>query len=100
MDTAKQRAEPLAWMAHASCREEEHELFFPFHRTRIAYGFAQDVCRRCPVSTPCLRRALEIEWGQSAPMRHGVWGGMTPNGRFVLERKIKEANQHRKEGEP
>jgi hypothetical protein len=45
---------------------------------------ARLLCQECPVITLCLREALRFEGGIARGMRHGVWGGTTPQERHNL----------------
>ena len=74
----------MDWRHEAVCRDEDPELFFPVGNsgpalTQIAK--AKLVCNRCPVSSACLKWALES--GQDA----GVWGGMSEEERRALKRR-------------
>jgi WhiB family transcriptional regulator, redox-sensing transcriptional regulator len=72
------------WRYEASCREVDPELFFPVGTSGPALlqiAEAKAVCRRCPVSTECLRWALES--GQDA----GVWGGLSEDERRAIKRQ-------------
>jgi len=67
------------WMAAANCSTVDPEIFFndsnsPNYHNAIA------VCHECPVSTECLNYAIDNN------IRHGVWGGLTPNQRGVIAR--------------
>jgi WhiB family redox-sensing transcriptional regulator len=73
------------WRAHAACREEDPDLFFPIGTTGLALlqiEEAKAVCRRrCPVMEHCLQWALES--GQE----HGVWGGTDEDERRRIKRR-------------
>ena len=74
----------MDWRHIALCRDEDPELFFPIGNTGPALIQAEEakkVCRRCPVTEPCLQWALET--GQDA----GVWGGMSEDERRALKRR-------------
>ena len=65
----------MDWRHEAICRDEDPELFFPVGNSGPALSQiaqAKLVCHRCPVTSPCLKWALET--GQDA----GVWGGLSP----------------------
>ncbi|TXJ83320.1 WhiB family transcriptional regulator [Streptomyces lavendulae] len=71
------------WRAHAVCKDEDPELFFPIGNTGTALlqiEEAKAICRRCPVIERCLRWALET----SQP--HGVWGGLSEDERRRMKR--------------
>ncbi len=74
----------MDWRHDAICRDEDPELFFPIGTSGPALlqvEQAKAVCRRCPVTEPCLQWALES--GQDA----GVWGGMSEDERRALKRR-------------
>lgn len=56
------------WLDAAACRDhpERDELFFG---ERMSEG--RELCRICPVRTPCLDYALEQD------VKYGLWGGLT-----------------------
>jgi WhiB family redox-sensing transcriptional regulator len=73
------RSRPLVddwnWQALGRCRETVPELFFPEDYGRAGLRAreerAKQICRDCPVVTPCREHAL------NAPETHGVWGAMS-----------------------
>lgn len=67
-------------LEEAACRNEDLELFFAVDGREEE---AKAVCRRCSVRWECLTYALETR------QRHGVWGGLTPEERVLLVRKIR-----------
>lgn len=77
------------WWEQAECRKEPQEWFFAipgedgYTRTR---KLAKDVCLRCPVRLACLEWAMDIEAGVPREFRHGVYGGLGPRERFLLDR--------------
>ncbi|WP_017604681.1 WhiB family transcriptional regulator [Nocardiopsis alkaliphila] len=74
----------MDWRHDAACRDEDPELFFPigdFGPALIQIEEAKAVCRRCPVSSACLKWALES--GQDG----GVWGGTSEEERRRLKRR-------------
>ncbi|MBZ8176894.1 WhiB family transcriptional regulator [Corynebacterium poyangense] len=74
----------MDWRHEAVCRSEDPELFFPVGNSGPALAQiakAKIVCNRCPVTSQCLRWALET--GQDA----GVWGGMSEDERRALKRR-------------
>lgn len=73
----------MDWRHHATCREEDPELFFPVGNSGPALAQtakAKLVCNRCEVTSQCLKWALET--GQDA----GVWGGMSEDERRAIKR--------------
>ena len=74
----------MDWHHQAVCRDEDPELFFPVGNSGPALAQiakAKVVCNRCPVTSQCLKWALET--GQDA----GVWGGMSEEERRALRRR-------------
>lgn len=69
-------------LEEAACRNEDLELFFAIDDGREE--LAKQVCRRCPVRWECLTYALETH------QRHGIWGGLNPEERILLIRKIRQ----------
>ncbi|MGA8463478.1 MAG: WhiB family transcriptional regulator [Trebonia sp.] len=69
------------WRLAAACRYMDPDLFFPIGTAGPSADQitrAKEVCRACPVRTPCLGWALE------RGVEHGVWGGMTEEERRAL----------------
>lgn len=78
----------MDWRHDAACRDVDPELFFPIGNTGPALlqiEEAKSVCRRCPVSEPCLYWAIDT--GQDA----GVWGGTSEDERRALKRRLLRA---------
>jgi WhiB family redox-sensing transcriptional regulator len=76
-------AERTNWRDHAACSRLDPDLFFPVSTSGaslVDIEAAKRVCQRCPVTTPCLRWALDL--GQVS----GIWGGTTEEERRVLRR--------------
>ncbi|MYZ37353.1 MULTISPECIES: WhiB family transcriptional regulator [unclassified Streptomyces] len=74
----------MDWRHHASCHDEDPELFFPIGNTGpslLQIEEAKAVCHRCQVMETCLQWALET--GQDA----GVWGGLSENERRAMKRR-------------
>ena len=61
------------WMAAARCRTVGPEPFF-VERGESVYE-ARMLCAPCPVRAECL------EYAESNGIRHGIWGGLTPDQR-------------------
>ncbi|MFI5674227.1 WhiB family transcriptional regulator [Streptomyces cellulosae] len=73
----------MEWLRSAACVGEDPELFFPVGTTGPALreiAAAKRVCARCPVTSQCLRFALDS--GQTS----GVWGGTCEEERDALLR--------------
>ncbi len=75
------------WQFDAACRGEDSSLFFApnyFEKREEKYAReakAKAICRRCPVSGPCLSYALRIR------EPHGIWGGLNELERRQLLRE-------------
>lgn len=72
------------WMAHASCRYTDPDVFYPSttgHWNKGTMEAAFKICRTCPVAVECLNWAFEINDA------HAILGGTTPEmrGRMVRE---------------
>lgn len=76
----------MGWQTHAACRDSDPELFFPATDDYTApavqeqIAAARRVCQSCPVTTECLRWALDS--GQD----HGLWAETTPAERRQIRR--------------
>ena len=71
------------WRDHAACGGLDPDLFFPVSTSGASLTdieAAKRVCQRCPVTTPCLRWALDA--GQVS----GIWGDTTEEERHALRR--------------
>jgi WhiB family transcriptional regulator, redox-sensing transcriptional regulator len=71
------------WRSIAECQFADPDLFFPISAAGKALpqvAEAKEICARCQVRRECLTFALLT--GQ----RHGVWGGMSEEERYRLER--------------
>ncbi|MGH9242833.1 MAG: WhiB family transcriptional regulator [Acidimicrobiales bacterium] len=71
------------WRDYASCRDTSPDLFFPVGTTGPALDQieeAKEVCRQCPVQTPCLEYALVTNQDS------GIWGGTSEEERKKLRR--------------
>lgn len=79
-DALKLKPEP--WTVDALCPQVDVEAFFPEQggNTRSAKA----ICHRCPVERECLAYAVK----NREPF--GIWGGMSPRQRRVLERDLHE----------
>jgi WhiB family redox-sensing transcriptional regulator len=76
------------WRHRAACRDEDPELFQPIGSTGPALLQIEDaraVCLRCPVREACLN------WALTAPIEHGVLGGMSEDERRALKRRAARA---------
>lgn len=48
---------------------------------------AKRICASCPVKSPCLEYALEVE-GRERRARYGIWGGTTPEERHQMTKTL------------
>jgi len=72
------------WQHHAACTSHDPELFFPIGSASPALAQlerARQICRTCPVQTPCL------EWAISIGADDGIWGGLSEQERRSLRRR-------------
>jgi len=73
------------WRHKAACNGEDTSWWFP-EKTGAAYNRtiarAVAICRTCSVQAPCLAQA------QDNPELHGIWGGLTPQQRRGLGRRV------------
>jgi Transcription factor WhiB len=74
-------AEQFVWQDNSACQGRDLRLFFNGDG-EIAKG----ICNQCVVRQECLDSELRIEHGMPASMRFGVYGGMTPSERAMLEK--------------
>lgn len=70
------------WMEAGLCGQTSPDDWFPPKGGSIDRPRA--ICRQCPVRRQCLAYAMEIEAGEAAIHRHGIWGGLTPRQRARL----------------
>lgn len=69
-----------AWHAHAACRGQGPQQWFPGRGEDVRPG--QAICRTCPVQADCLAEGLtQPSWGDA-----GIWGGSTARVRRQLRR--------------
>ena len=74
----------MDWRHEAACREVDPELFFPIGTTGpalVQIEQAKSVCRRCPVTEPCL------DWALRSGQDSGIWGGLSEDERRALKRR-------------
>ena len=73
-----------AWQVKAACRGPQSAVFFPpstFERKDEKLereARAKDICRTCPVKSPCLDYSIRIK------EPHGIWGGLNETERKNL----------------
>ena len=77
------------WTTRAACIGADIDVdFFPGdNHSRHAYARAKRVCHECPVTIHCLRLALYLEDGLAETSRWGMWAGLTPQQRALLDRR-------------
>jgi len=71
------------WRSAAACRAADPDLFFPVSSSGKALdevAQAKAICARCHVHRECLAFALATR------QRHGVWGGLSEDERYLLEK--------------
>ena len=76
----------MSWQDRAACVGKDAELFFGPDGERpqdqeIREAKAAAVCTRCPVRAQCLEYAL------ANSIKHGIWGGLTREGRSRERRR-------------
>ena len=71
------------WSQESLCIGAPPDLFFPPDERKgeasKLYDQARTICSTCPVKDSCLRYALLTH------QEHGMWGGMTPRQRKVVD---------------
>lgn len=77
-------ARPHDWSEHAACRADgvDPDAMFPDNDQR-GIAAAKNICRPCPVWRDCLLDAL-----RTGDNQHGIRGGLKPEERRALVRKI------------
>lgn len=75
------------WQDKSACKGVSHEIFFPDNPggQESVYNQAIRFCEACEVRKECLEFALSFEQGKRD--RYGVFGGMTPRQRWVLDKQ-------------
>jgi WhiB family redox-sensing transcriptional regulator len=77
------------WRAHAACRHEDPELFFPVGVAGAALpqiAAAKAVCAGCPVGEACRDFALTTN------QEYGVWGGLDEEERREERRRWRRSS--------
>ena len=76
---------PADWRKRAACLHNDPELFFPVGYATDADRWqaeeAKTVCRHCPVRRDCLNYAID------KGIKHGIYGGRTPDERDKVKRR-------------
>lgn len=83
----------LKW-PDAPCTLFGDDVFFPETANRSTVARAAAICKLCPHSQECLEAAMLMERGLHRSYRHGVWGGLSPNGRHKLALSRGEVMRH------
>ncbi|MEU8547810.1 WhiB family transcriptional regulator [Streptomyces roseoverticillatus] len=91
---------PDPGLAGALCVAVEPELFFPARGDHATANLAREICARCPVIEACLADALKMEGGRSHSNRFGIRGGLSPNQRYQLARRLRRASRVSKAARP
>ena len=69
------------WMQKAACRGQGFDAWYPADEVGEEADAARRVCAGCRVRPECLDYALD------APIRHGLWGGLSSTERAALNRR-------------
>jgi WhiB family redox-sensing transcriptional regulator len=78
------------WRSRAACRGEDPDRWFPMGSTGPALLQIEDAkafCRRCPSAGACL------SWAWDTGQTDGIWGGLTPEERAALKRRVARVRQ-------
>ncbi len=67
------------WRSASLCAKGDPDLWFAVGA--VEHKQAKSICGRCPVQSACLQYAM------SAPITHGIWGGMTERERRRVRRQ-------------
>ena len=72
------------WRHKAACNGHDSADWFPEKTGAYnpATARAVAICKTCPVQQACLTHAQEL------PEHHGIWGGLTPEQRRGLRRRV------------
>lgn len=71
-----------AWRSQANCTSVDTEAFYDTEESNMKKQAAK-YCSSCPVQNQCLYTAIAID------ERYGVWGGLTPRQRKILNRNLR-----------
>lgn len=84
-----------SWRDDATCVGINPELWFPASYISDVGVFqaatAISICVRCPVRLACLDEAMAVEGGQHHSYRDGVFGGLVPQDRYALYKRLAAA---------
>lgn len=70
------------WRHRAACRGMDTKIFFPKHGDTEGSRAAVKICQRCDVREECYAWSNNIR-----AVKHGIFGGMTPNQRKARRRE-------------
>ena len=84
------KSKPLGKEFLPECMEDP-ELFFPIPSNLDPEPVI--ICQRCPKQAACLQMALDAEENTPANMRFGIYGGVRPQERFVLAKKLRQQKE-------
>jgi WhiB family redox-sensing transcriptional regulator len=93
------RGSGVSWQKHAACVGAT-AVFFADDQDSLGnngrrgtppgvYDRARRICQACPVQPECLATAMDDE----EPERYGVWGGLAPDDRKQLRRRINKGQR-------
>lgn len=93
------------WRKDALCARPDmtplRDLFFPLPGEKAKSRQAKQICAACPVRNECLDDALNVEGGCGHEKRHGIRGGLSPDGRRKrYERRLADRKQDDGQPEP
>lgn len=71
---------PPDWRDDAACAGQDTDRFFPLPSDTEGVAWALAWCEACPVAAECLEAELAVE-PMSLDMRHGIYGGTSPDDR-------------------
>lgn len=82
------------WISKSLCKNRHVDLWYPPLDSDAPdkyYAVAREICKRCPVWRNCLSQGITETWG--------MWGGLTPLERTVLNTtKVPRTNALRPHG--
>lgn len=79
-------ARPGPWVEKSLCKQTDPEIFFPERGGRLEPALT--ICGRCEVRKECLEYSDELEKGLSVWGIHGVYGGLTRQGRIKRRKEL------------
>ena len=79
---------PEDWTIDAMCAQVGGDLWYVDPEgagTGMQRRTAIRICGDCPVKTQCLNAAMRLEQGMGRTSRFGIWGGLTPTQRALMD---------------